>query len=941
VREAMNGQTDCSTINSLDLTTSFVRDSWLRLTKTTLPLGDCQHYEYDTSGRPVKTKLRDDCVSTNTGNTIISSYDTNGLLSELDYVDPNSVTTRQQQSTHYDSLQMASRINPVSTSYSATMSFTSDGQFDTYTAENSLSMSKWIWDPQNRETTRQRFIDSMNHNDWAFSYGEGGGAPTSLVSNVTDPASKVSTTDYDDLGRLTRRFNPDSGTTFYVYDAASRLITVVEGYGSTDQVTHSFSYDNIGRKLTEDYNSESCSGTNPVEVQYTYDALPTGVTCPTGATCTRLNGRLAYIKEVLMCTSTSPFHLDQETFYGYDDAGRLISEEVDDPSPRTAQTGYTWDKNSNLTQVTAPSGAAMAYTLGSTGNNSDTNLITSVARVIGGTTNLLTGILWEPFGPPAQYDQANTIGGANIRATLSWNLAYRTSKIDYSTIGGGTLATHIDYTEDEKGRYTQKLYSHVNSGVLNDHLQYDFFDRPTCDATVSGTCPTSGSTLKTNVNDPVKGGYNSSNDRQYFIHQDASFGGYNYTVSYNTGTDKVSSILKSDSTTHNYSWDGRGNRTADSDSSSTNTARNYTYDGRRRVRTVTGFFPRHVGGLDQPTGYTVTYAFDHRDRLVFRQWQSSLGGSPTQQFYYYDLNDRLIEVKQAIAGSSSYTNYSFYWLGNRPVAYWAVDNLGNTSRYFIHADEANRVLEVYSWPASGDATDIWSLNPDVFGWDRIVNGGIFQPLHLNNALYDPDTVSYTNWGAVFVSPNHPPLLVDRGAHLDPMTETFLQRVGAWPNEPYAPVTHAPATALHMKSAERMIPRLSRRSCVGSSGTQPPTNTIVDAARLTCANCSDATGTLAPSMIPSPKWDGGYCHECQYTSEGHYVCHSIWAVYGSLYCTLDPNWGCRDDWEFGYCGGGGDSIEESQTLANPQPPSHPHIVYHWYLHEPDESASQVK
>ncbi|MGH7603413.1 MAG: hypothetical protein ACRENK_05355, partial [Gemmatimonadaceae bacterium] len=79
VREAMAGQADCTTTNGADLITSSVRDSWLRLTKTTRPLGDCQHKEYDSFGRLTNTKFRDDCVAANAGNTMVETYDANGL----------------------------------------------------------------------------------------------------------------------------------------------------------------------------------------------------------------------------------------------------------------------------------------------------------------------------------------------------------------------------------------------------------------------------------------------------------------------------------------------------------------------------------------------------------------------------------------------------------------------------------------------------------------------------------------------------------------------------------------------------------------------------------------------------------------------------------------------------------------------------------------------
>jgi hypothetical protein len=69
-------------------------------------------------------------------------------------------------------------------------------------------------------------------------------------------------------------------------------------------------------------------------------------------------------------------------------------------------------------------------------------------------------------------------------------------------------------------------------------------------------------------------------------------------------------------------------------------------------------------------------------------------------------------------------------------------------------------------------------------------GNIFQPLHLNNAFWDDGSYATAIVSNVLV-PEHPNLLVDHGIHYDPMTETFLQRLGAWPNEPYSRADHSP------------------------------------------------------------------------------------------------------------------------------------------------------
>ena len=95
-RQTMAGQTDCTTTNGADLTTSWVRDSALRLTQLTRPDGSCMFWDYDTLGRLVRTKRRDDCNASSSGDREEYQYTAEGLLSEVDTYDLSSTLTRTQ-----------------------------------------------------------------------------------------------------------------------------------------------------------------------------------------------------------------------------------------------------------------------------------------------------------------------------------------------------------------------------------------------------------------------------------------------------------------------------------------------------------------------------------------------------------------------------------------------------------------------------------------------------------------------------------------------------------------------------------------------------------------------------------------------------------------------------------------------------------------------------
>jgi len=785
VREAMNGQVSCITAHSSDLVTAYLQDSSKRVTTTTNPNGNCELYEYGPFGRLSGIKLRDDCNPTSSGDGSTISYSPNGQLELAEVSDPAGAVRSRSKSTFFSGLQLATQENPISPTYARTYAYFGDGTLESVTFENAVGKVASLRDAQNRETTHRRFLDTSNSLSWTLGYPASNATSTRMYEKVTDPTGGKDVFTYlDDLGRRTTNISPDSGTTVHAYDAASRRVSTIEAKDTVEQVTHTFQFDNLGRKLVEDYGSETCGG-NPIDVEYNYDSLPVGVNCPSGAVCTRTAGRLARVKTFLLCAGATGIF--QETFYGYDDAGRLVSEFSSDNSPRTALQTYAWDKNGNMTAAKAPTNASMSYAFGGAGN-SDANLVTALARTVGGTpTNLATGITWAPFGPVTQYDQENTIGGNKLRATLTWNLAYRASQIKFATTG--VNKTTIDYTEDEKGRYTQKVYSNVHSNVLNDYFRYDWLDRITCESTFAvSECPPSGTVTSVN--------YNTSNDRTSFRHSDPIFGNQIYTNSYTSGTDKISGIASTSVGTTSLVWNLRGDRTFEDNPTSSVDSRSYTYDGKRRVRTITGYF--RSGSTCNPVcvpaykQYRITYAFDQLDRLVFRSFANLTSGGESNTFYYYDVNNRLIEIKLVplISDQSTYTIYDFYWLGQRPVAMWALAfPAATTARYFLHADEQNRVLEVYTWPTSGDAALAWALDPNAFGWENVVTGTLFQPLRMTNMLVDEGTLAWSNADSVAPAAARPAILVSSDASLyDPMTGTTLQRASQWPVEPYGPMT---------------------------------------------------------------------------------------------------------------------------------------------------------
>jgi hypothetical protein len=577
---------------------------------------------------------------------------------------------------------------------------------------------------------------------------------------------------------------PDSGTTLYVYDAAGRMVTKVDAYGSAGEQTHTFTYDHLGRLLTEQRHG-SCGAGAPTELEYVYDAPP--VTCPTGADCLGTTGRLAYARATLLCSSSYADNaLDQETFYSYDDAGRVVREFLQDDAGRTANTPFSYTKNGGLSQVTTPTGAAISWTYGGAGN-SETDRVVSMAR---GATTLASAITWYPFGSLKSYQHANRRAlGDFMKTVITRNLADRVSDVLVEGASTGTDVFRVAITEDAKGRVTARDYTGGDTGLTDAYFLYDPLDRLTCETTTfASTCPTFGSTLKNNIS----GGYTASNDRGTFLRPRGT--NLTHQVALVSGKDQLDTINQTgafgDGVT-DYGWDSRGNRTYDDNATHSNDDRDFYYDGRGNLVSVQGWW-RVAGNWHS---YTLTNAYDHRNRRVFKSFKDTTSGKEAQWFFYYDAFDRLTEIKHTpdIASPSTYSIYQLAWLDDRLILYWQIDYPNATvSRRYVHTDETGRAVEMYSWPGVANAARVWAINPDAWRMDTSLLGtAVFAPVVSAGEYRDIETIAYTSGGAE----HRPAIILGRRRAYDPFAGTYLQAdSGSWGMQSYVFAANNPVTS---------------------------------------------------------------------------------------------------------------------------------------------------
>ncbi|HEX4493777.1 MAG TPA: hypothetical protein VH914_21425 [Acidimicrobiia bacterium] len=496
---AMDNETTCSSLGSDAIATTWTRDSALRLTEIKRPTGECVDYTYDAIGQPSKIIRTDGC---NEDGDYIQFTVQDGLtvLSQryLYFGTAPSVST-SVSATYYDSRQQHEVIDPGSPNPHTDFDYDAAGRLTEVDSAGGLGKTIYNYDGSagrdGRVTSEERYRDASNYDTWELLYSWEGDQ-----SQYEDGDSKTVGSLRDDAGRFVRLVSPDQANpTVFVYDTANRLTTKVEDLGGGSAQTHNFTYDYMSRRLNDDY-AGACAtaGTAHPEIQRTYDALPSGVTCPNTGGCTNLAGRLAVVEVTLACSSTysaTDGALDQFTYFSYDASGRVTDEYIKDDSGRYAEQAYVYDKDGHMT-IMYPLEGSFTWNYGGTGD-SDDDLLSSIQYSFDGidghaTTTGVEDIQYYPFGGLESYTQENTVSSNKIKTVITRGSDDQISDVKQSYSTTATFETAI--SRDAKKRVTSRVYTGAATGVTNSYFLYDEQDRVICETSAFyGTCPGSGS----------------------------------------------------------------------------------------------------------------------------------------------------------------------------------------------------------------------------------------------------------------------------------------------------------------------------------------------------------------------------------------------------------------------------------------------------------------
>ena len=193
------------------------------------------------------------------------------------------------------------------------------------------------------------------------------------LTSIIDPRGLSTTYKFDGFGQLYEEKSPDRGTTSYAWNASGLRTSMTRAnYAAT-----TYGYDGLGRltsiaasPVTEVYGYDGCingkgrvcnadlsGGTTPSSVQYQYEP----------------DGRVRVRREL---PTVGGVQTDFWTTYGYDAIGRLTS--LTYPNGEVAGYGYTSGRPGSLT-----------------------------IRIGGTTSNVVSGVSYEPMGPPTGWTYGN------------------------------------------------------------------------------------------------------------------------------------------------------------------------------------------------------------------------------------------------------------------------------------------------------------------------------------------------------------------------------------------------------------------------------------------------------------------------------------------------------------------------------------------------------
>jgi RHS repeat-associated protein len=414
--------------------------------------------------------------------------------------------------------------------------------------------------------------------------------------------STIVSQDYDMLGRVIARFDPDSGDWYYGYDRAGNL--VFQNDPKTEQHLQ-MCYDALDRLTrrctfaTEDENaayvpgacSNACAG-GSVDSAYSYDEASGGFS----------RGRLSSVSDQ---SGTEKFV--------YDERGRVIENEKLVEGLR-AITYFEFDEGDHLLSTEYPDGEVVVNIYGAAGQ------LVGVEESGGGESVYVSGIEYDKFGRVERVIHGN--GVADELGYWAESEGFRLRTLQTGKASAGEYLD-LEYSEyDELGKI-ERIEDNRYSGPRSNEviLEYDALGRLVSADGVAYDEAYAHDAFGNLTQIGLAGlAYDTSRP-----HQLESLGGGLLTFSHDANGNLRQKQSPTDVLTNSYDRLGRLTSSSFSTSGAWQTQK-YDYTGRRVFRQdSTGLTERYFSALFEFDGTNFTKYYFAGERLIAARWVNDPG----------------------------------------------------------------------------------------------------------------------------------------------------------------------------------------------------------------------------------------------------------------------------------------------------------------------------
>jgi RHS repeat-associated protein len=665
-------------------------------------------YDYDSAGNLQSVTLDSQPVASATynaqgqmltstdgnGKTTTYTYDTSGNIASVTAPDPDAAGPIEAPKTTYtyDGMgNVLTRVDPLGNCFGCTAAnyrttYTYDAEGHLLTETDQLgNVTTHTYDPAGNETSIK---DARNHTT-SYEYDNANhlskitGADPDGAGALTAP---ITTYSYDDVGNRITEVSPRGNvaggnqtayTTTYGYDASNRLVSVT----SPKNKKTTYSYDANGNRATLVDPRGNVQGANPADytTTYTYDAA----------------GRQLTLKDALNNVTTNH----------YDSVGNLDWTK----DANNHQTSYSYDAAGRILTITAPDGGITTLTYDGNGN----------LKTRKDGENHTTTYMYDDAGRMTQITGQDPDGAGALSApvtTYTYDLnGNRLTMFDPNGNATGTAGDgKTTYTYDRANQLKTIAFSDTTPGVT---FNYDAVGNRTSIVDGSGTA-----TYVYDDLDRLKSITRGTNAFSYSYDVAGNITNRTYPdssqVAYTYDEDNRLATVASGVNTTNYAYDAASNLTLTTLPSGNGYLETRNYDRAGRLTevknaTTASTLSDFVSTLDpvgNPTRIlqtgsvtsTTDYTYDANDRLKTVCFQAGTcpgASDPFVRWTYDKVGNRLTEVRPAPTGTINYTYNGLDQMTQAGSTAYTYDQNGNEksagTRTFTY-DLANRLKTTVS-----------------------------------------------------------------------------------------------------------------------------------------------------------------------------------------------------------------------------------------------------